>query len=72
MFISNTQQLRNEFVRRSFENQERLTSAQFINSLAQDGIYISLLTASMVCDDFSFIPEMEEQVETAVEELALV
>ena len=68
MFISNTQQLRNEFVRRSFENRSKLTADQFIASLAQDNIFISLLTAMMVSDDFTALEVqqvMEQELVTA-------
>lgn len=68
MFISNTQQLRNEFVRRSFENRSKLTADQFIASLAQDNIFISILTAMMVSDDFTALEAqqvMEQELVTA-------
>ncbi len=62
MFISNIQQLRNEFVRRSFENKGTLTADQFINSLAQDNIFISIMTAMLVSDDYTAL-EVQEALE---------
>lgn len=68
MFISNTQQLRNEFVRRSFENKTTLTADQFVTSLAQDNIFISIMTAMMVSGDFTSLEAheaMEQELVTA-------
>lgn len=68
MFISNTQQLRNEFVRRSFENKSTLTADQFVISLAQDNIFISIMTAMMVSGDFTSLEAqqvMEQELVTA-------
>ena len=62
MFISNTQQLRNEFVRRSFENKGTLSADQFIASLAQDNIFISIMTAMLVSDDYTAL-EVQEALE---------
>ena len=63
-----TQQLRNAYLAASFENQTKLTAGQFIQHLAQQRIYISLMTASMLTDDFTIL---EAQSEVTEKELAL-
>ena len=62
MFIFSTQQLRNEFVRRSFKNKGALSADQFISSLAQDNIFISIMTAMLVSDDYTAL-EVQEALE---------
>ena len=63
-----TQQLRAAYLAASFENQNKLTAGQFVQHLAQQGIFISLMTASMLTDDYSIL---EVQTEAKEEELVL-
>ena len=59
MFITSTQQLRNLFVKMSVENNNRLTAEQFVIAAAEMGVYVSLMTATLVSGDYSVLEARE-------------
>ena len=54
------QQFRSLFVELSFQAQKRLTASEFIANAAQQGVYVSAMTASLLANDFDVLAEVEE------------